>query len=91
MKIPKSFHEATITLIPKSDKYVRKKKLQANITNEHTPKVLNKILASQNPQHFKRIIYHDQVEFIPGMQGFFNIHNSINGIHHTNTLKSKII
>ena len=38
---------------------------------------------------FKRIIHHDQVEFIQGMQGFFNIHKSITAIHHINKLKNK--
>ena len=36
------------------------------------------------------MIYHDQVGFIPGMQGFFNIRKSINVIHHINKLKDKI-
>ena len=85
-RLPNSFYEASIILIsqPYKDTTIQ---IWTNIADEY--KIVNKILGNHIQQYVKKIIHHDEVGFIPGMQGWYNIHEWINVIYHINKSKDK--
>jgi hypothetical protein len=79
-----------MTLIPKPDKDTSKNQNYMPISlMSIDAKFLNKIMANWIQQHIEKLIHHDHVGFIPGIQGWLNIHKSLNVIQHINRSKDK--
>ena len=83
-------YETRIIIILKPDEDTTKKENYKPIALMNIDaKILNQMLADQIQQCIKKIIHHDQVGFIPEMQGWYSICKSVNVIHHINKMKDK--
>ena len=87
-RISNSFYEPSIILIPKTDKDAKKKENFRPISLMNIDdKILNKILAKRIQQYNEKSVHHDQMGFIPGMQGWYKIRKSINIKHHIEKIR----
>jgi len=88
--LPNSFYEITVTLVPKPhEDHTKKENFRPISLMNINTKIFKKILANQIQEYIKTIIHQDQVCFIPGTKGWFNIQIPINIIYYINKLKEK--